>query len=144
MTVAAPQSAAAAGLPAAVRETLAQRFPAAAAAPVRWQAETATRLDTGSWLRRTAVHAAVIGDRLVAVAPGDRPVVRHWPLATVAKAVYNHVTGEVVLPPGRDDAAASFTLALDPLVARSLLVLAGAPSAPLPPPSPSAGIQTHA
>jgi hypothetical protein len=142
MTVAAPQSAAAAGLPAAVRKALAARFPAAAAAPVRWQAETATRLDTGSWLRRTAVHAAVIGDRLVAVAPGDRPVIRHWPLAAVAKAVYNHVTGELVLPPARDDAAKPFSLALDPLVARGLLALAGAP--PVAHPSPSPGIQTHA
>ena len=145
MTVAASQSpAAVTGLPAAVRETLAARFPSAAAAPVRWQAETATRLDTGSWLRRTSVHAAVIGDRLVAIAPGDRPVLRHWPLAAVAKAVYNHVTGELALPPGRDDRAAAFTLALDPLVARSLLVLAGSPSAPAPPPTPSPGTPTHA
>ena len=131
MTAAAMQSAnAAAGLPADVQATLVARFPAAAALPVRWHLETATRLDTGSWLRRSAVHAAVIGDRLVAVAPGPRPVVRHWPLAAVGNAVYNHVTGELVLPPGRDRREPAFPLALDPLVARSLLASASPPETP--------------
>jgi hypothetical protein len=121
-------------LPADVRDVLVARFPAAAALPVRWQVETATRLDTGSWLRRAPVHAAVIGDRFVAVAPGPRPVVRHWPLAAVGKAVYNHVMGELVLPPGQSGLEPAFPLALDPLVARSLLALA----------SPSAGTHSHA
>ena len=133
----------AADLPVAVRDTLAARFPAAAAAPVRWQAETATRLDTGSWLRRSAVHAAVIGDRLVAVAPGERPVIRHWPLATVARAVYNHVTGELVLRQDSDATATPFTLAIDPFAARTLRSLAGHPCAsPLSPPPP--GTTNHA
>jgi len=135
MTVVAPEPAAAAGLPTAVRETLAARFPAAAAAPVRWQAETATRLDTGSWLRRTAVHAAVIGDRLVAVAPGDRPVIRHWPLAAVAKAVYNHVTGELAFPPVKSGPSVP-TLRIDPFLARSLFDLL--PSTSVPGASPRA------
>ena len=125
MTAAAPQSTtASAGLPADVRKTLSARFPAAAAAPVHWQAESATRLDTGSWLCRAAVHAAVIGDRLVVVAPGPRPLIRHWPLAAVAKAVYNHVTGQLVLPPGRSAFEPTFAVALDPFLARSLLAVA--------------------
>ena len=124
MTATTPESAATPGLPADVRITLATRFPAAAAAPVRWQAKTTTRLDTGSWLRPAPVHAALIGDRLVAVAPGPRPVIRHWPLAAVGKAVYNHVTGELVLPPGRNHTSPPFQLALDPLAARALVALA--------------------
>jgi len=128
MTATTPSLAGAAGLPAAVRSTLASQFPAAAAAPVRWQAETATRLDTGSWLRPAPLHAALIGDRLVAVAPGPRPVIRHWPLSAVGKAVYNHVTGELVLPPGRGNTSPPFQLALDPLAARALVALAVSPS----------------
>ncbi len=143
---ASPESAAATSLPAHVHDTLAARFPAAAAAPVRWQAESATRLDTGSWLRRAAVHLAVIGDRLVVIAPGPRPVMRHWPLAAVENAVYNHVTGELVLPLGRRDAEPTFAIALDPLRARSLLALATAasPLSACPSETPSAGTPSHA
>lgn len=131
-------------LPADVRNVLAARFPAAAGLPVRWQVETATRLDTGAWLRRGHVHAAVIGDRLVAVAPGPRPVVRHWPLAAVGKAVYNHVTGQLVLPPGRNGSEPVFPLALDPLVARSLLAVAHSPASASLSGIPSAGTPPHA
>jgi hypothetical protein len=96
-------------------------------------------VDAGSWLARVPLHAIVCGDRLVLVAAGPRPVVVDLPLEALARAVYNHVTGEIVFPrpTGRVPVP---PLRLDPLVARGLLALAPPPTNPI---SPS-GTLSHA
>jgi hypothetical protein len=115
---------AAAPLPADVRKALLAHDPSwPAEAAVRWSAKTGTARDTGSWLRRAPVFAAVVGDRFALVAAGPRPFVRVLPAAALGRAVYNHVTGELAFPAVATGAAIP-SLKLDPLLARSLLDLA--------------------
>jgi hypothetical protein len=111
----------------------------AAAATIRWHARTATMVDTGSWFARAPVHVLVGTDRLVLAATGPRPVVVELPLQALGRAVYNHVTGEIVFPRTAVSAPAP-PLRLDPLVARELLAFAPSPTTPLPP----SGTQSHA
>lgn len=121
-------------MPAEVRHLLEARLPAVAG-DVRWHARSGTLLDTGSWVARAAVHAAVCGDRLALVAAGPRPYVLDLPIAALSSAVYNHVTGELSFPHA-SVAAAVPPVRLDPLLARSLVALAPAstsPTAPIPP-----------
>jgi hypothetical protein len=128
----------AAAVPPAVLRLLEARAPAAAAR-IRWHAETGSVVDTGSWFTRAPLHVLVAADRLVLVAPGPRPLVVELPLQALGRAIYNHVTGEIVFPrmPGH---APVPPLGLDPLVARDLLAFAPAPTDPLP----LSGTQSHA
>jgi|688.fasta_scaffold09435_2 hypothetical protein len=122
-------------LPAPVRDLLAAHGLGDAA--VRFATPSATRVDTGGWLRGGQVWAAVVGERFVLVATGPRPLLIRLPLSALSRAVYNHVTGELGFPPvpsGSDIPPVQ----LDPLVARALLSLA---AAPLP---TSPGIPIHA
>lgn len=125
-------------LPAAIRDLLAAR--GLGAAPVRFAAPTATRLDTGGWLRGGQVWAAVVGERFVIAAAGSRPVLIQLPVGALARAVYNHVTGElgfspVSALPTAPSGSAIPPVRLDPLVARALQSLA-TPSASTSPGKP--------
>lgn len=119
MPDATTSGAAGAALPAAVRALVAG---VAGPVPIRLALASGTTVDTGSWVRRATVHVVVLDDEVVFVAGGPRPFVRRMPRAGLSAAVYNHVTGQVVLPesglPG---------IALDPLEARDLLRLAALP-----------------
>jgi hypothetical protein len=106
-------------------------------ADLRFLARSATAVDTGRWLRSERIWAAVAGDRLVLVAPGPRPFRRVLPASALTKARFNHVTGGLVFPAAGGEAGLAGgipPLALDPLVARSLISLDGFP----PPPPPGA------
>ncbi|MFM8291650.1 MAG: hypothetical protein ACKOC4_08105 [Planctomycetia bacterium] len=108
-------------LSAAIRGLLEDR--GLAATPVRFAAASATRVDTGGWLTGEPLWVAVVEDRLVLAAAGNKPYLLDLPISALAQAVYNHVTGAVVFRPGpaqRDIPP----LRLDPLVARTLLTLA--------------------
>lgn len=120
-------------LPAAVRDLLAAHGLGDAA--VRFAAPSATRLDTGRWLRGGQVWAAVVGDALVLAAPGPRPKLIRLPLNALSRAVYNHVTGELGFPPVRSGSSIP-PIRLDPLLARALVALAHT-SAPTSPGNPS-------
>lgn len=122
-------------LPAAVRDILAVN--GLGDAPIRFAAQTGTRLDTGSWLHGGQVWAAVVGERFVLAAAGPRPLLIQLPVAALSRAVYNHVTGELAFPPipafpPVPSGAAIPPVRLDPLVARSLVSLA-TPSIPSSP-----------
>jgi hypothetical protein len=134
MTTSCATEASAEGVPAEVHDVLRGRLPAVAG-DVRWHARTGTLLDTGSWLVRTPLHLLVCGDRLVMVALGPRPSLVDLPVATLSRAVYNHVTGELSFP-HLDGGPPLPAVRLDPLLARSLLVFA--------PSSSSSGIPSHA
>lgn len=128
-----------AALPAAVRDLLAAH--GLGAAPVRFAAPSATRIDTGGWLRGGQVWAAVVGDSFVLAAAGPRPALVQLPRAALSRAVYNHVTGELAFPPvpAGPSAAAGADIPpvrLDPLLARALVAFA-APSTPTSPGTPS-------
>jgi hypothetical protein len=112
-------------MPADVRQLLEARLPAVAG-DVRWHARSGTLLDTGSWVARAAVHAAVCGDRLVLIAAGPRPFVLDLPVAALSSAVYNFVTGELSFPHASAVPAVP-PVRLDSLVARSLVALAPRP-----------------
>jgi len=108
-------------LPAAVRMLLERH--GLADLPVRAAARSATRVDTGRWFSGERVWVALVGDRLLLLAPGPRPLVQLLPAGAAVRAGYNHVTGGLALPAG---AAAGPprelpAVRLDPLVARSLL-----------------------
>lgn len=120
-------------LPAAIRDLLAARGLGDAA--VRFAAPTSTRLDTGGWLRSGQAWVAVVGDRFVIAAAGPRPVVIQLPAGALARAVYNHVTGELAFPPVPTGTGIP-PVRLDPLVARALQSLA-TPSASTSPGNPS-------
>jgi hypothetical protein len=132
-------------LPAAIRDLFAAR--GLGDAPVRFAEPTSTRLDTGGWLRGGQVWAAIVGDRFVLAAAGPRPLLIQLPVAALSRAVYNHVTGELALPPisafprvpaspPGPSGAAIPPVRLDPLVARSLVSLATPPT-PSSPGNPS-------
>jgi hypothetical protein len=132
----------AAAVPPAVLRLVEARAPAVAAQTVgqiRWHARSETEVDTGSWFARAPLHAIVAADRLVLVATGPRPVVVELPLQALGRAIYNHVTGELVFPrmPGQPPVP---PLGLDPLVARDLLAFAPAQTDPTPP----SGTPSHA
>jgi hypothetical protein len=120
-------------LPAAVRDLLAAH--GLGDAPVRFAAPSATRLDTGGWLRGGQVWAAVVGDSFVLAAPGPRPELIRLPLTALSRAVYNHVTGELGFPPVRSGPSIP-AIRLDPLLARALTALAHR-STPTSPGNPS-------
>jgi hypothetical protein len=120
-------------LPAAVRDLLAAH--GLGDAPVQFAAPSATRIDTGGWLRGGQVWAAVVGKSFVLAAAGPRPSLIQLPRAALSRAVYNHVTGELGFPPvpsGPDIPP----VRLDPLLARALVALAS-PSTPTSPGTPS-------
>jgi hypothetical protein len=104
--------------------------------PVRFAAPSATRIDTGGWLRGGQVWAAVVGDRFVLTASGPRPMLIRLPLTALSRAVYNYVTGELGFPPVPPSATPMPPVRLDPFLARSLLAFA-CPSAPTSPGTPS-------
>jgi hypothetical protein len=126
-------SGAPATLPAAVRDLLAAH--GLGAASVRFAAPSATRIDTGSWLRGGQVWAAVVGKSFVLAAAGPRPSLIQLPVAALSRAVYNHVTGELGFPPVPSGSNIP-PVRLDPLVARELVSLA-TPSASSSPGTPS-------
>jgi hypothetical protein len=128
----------AAAVPPAVLRLLEARSPAAAG-QIRWHARSETEVDTGSWFTRAPLHALVGDDQLVLAATGPRPLVLELPLQALGRAIYNHVTGEIVFPrmPGQPPVP---PLGLDPLVARDLLAFAPAPTDPTPP----SGTPSHA
>ena len=125
-------------LPADVERLLESRLPGAAGA-VRWHAQSGTRLDTGRWLSRAPLHAAVCGDRFALIAAGPRPFVFIAPVAVLSRAIYNHVTGALSFPEAAGSEIAPPVM-LDPLLARSLMSVAAAPTAPIP----SSGTCSHA
>jgi hypothetical protein len=126
-------------LPAAVRDLLAAH--GLGAAPVLFAAPSATRIDTGGWLRGGQVWAAVVGDQFVLAAAGPRPSLIQLPVAALSRAVYNHVTGELAFPPtpavpSVPSGSNISPVRLDPLVARELMSLT-TPSALSSPGTPS-------
>ena len=120
MTFAVQDATATPRLSAAMRALLEAR--GLAAAPVRFAAASATRVDTGGWLKGEPLWVAVVGDRLVLAAAGTKPYLLDLPISALAQAVYNHVTGAVVFRPGPGQRDIP-PLRLDPLVARTLLAL---------------------
>lgn len=120
-------------LPAALRDLLAAH--GLGGLPVRFAAPSATRIDTGGWLRGGQAWAAVVGDRFVLAAAGPRPTLIRLPLTALSHAVYNHVTGELGFPPVPSGASIP-PVRLDPVVARSLLAFPRS-SAPTSPGTPS-------
>jgi hypothetical protein len=120
-------------LPATLRDLLAAH--GLGAAPVRFAAPSATRVDTGGWLRGGQVWAAVVGKSFVLAAAGPRPSLIQLPVAALSHAVYNHVTGELGFPPVPSGSNIP-PVRLDPLVARALVSLA-TPSASSSPGTPS-------
>jgi hypothetical protein len=123
----------AATIPPDVRDLLAGH--GLAPAEVRFAAASATRIDTGGWLRGANLFLAVVGERFVLAAAGPRPLVRVLPLSALARAVYNHVTGELAFPPVKSGPSVP-TLRIDPFLARSLFDLL--PSTSVPGASPRA------
>ena len=99
------------------------------AAKARFAAASATRVDTGGWLRGAPLFLAVVGDRFVLAAAGPRPLVRTLPLSAISRAVYNHVTGELAFPPVKSGPPVP-AVRIDPLLARSLVGLLSPPSDP--------------
>lgn len=114
-------------LPPDVRELLAGH--GLDAADLRFAAASATKVDTGGWLRAAPLFAVVIGERFALAAAGPRPVVRILPLSSLARAVYNHVTGELAFPPVKSGPPVP-AVRIDPLLARSLFGLLSQPSVP--------------
>lgn len=100
--------------------------------PVRWLAETDTRVDTGGWLGGAPLTAAVVGESLVLVADGPRPFARVVPATALRQGVYNHVTGELAFftqapgGPAAEIAPGVHGLRIGPLAARALADLAPA------------------
>jgi hypothetical protein len=130
-------------LPPAVR-----RLIAAEAEPVSWALRSGTTVDTGSWLRRAPLFAAVVGDRFVLAADGPRPFLRTVPVAALQRAVYNHVTGELALPAkaaaAAENAPGVHGLRIDPFAARTLVEIAAARAAtPSPVPARVGATHTH-
>lgn len=58
---------------------------------------TGTRVDAGYWFWNPRACLAIVGNELLAFAPGPRPFVERHPLGSLAGSVYNHVTGELLL-----------------------------------------------
>ena len=83
-------------LPAATRALLER---AAGGDDVLVLVRTATRVDVGLWFRRRRLWVGCLAHAMVFVAPGPAPVAVRAPLAALAKARYNPVTGELALPP---------------------------------------------
>jgi len=61
---------------------------------------THTRVDVGAWGWRGRVTVGLLGDELLLLAPGRRPVVARARRADLAASLYNAVTGELILAPG--------------------------------------------
>jgi len=114
-------------LPPDVRELLAGQ--GLDAADLRFAAASATKVDTGGWLRAAPLFAAVVGERFVLAAAGPRPLVRILPLSALSRAVYNHVTGELAFSPVKSGPPVP-AVRIDPLLARSLFGLLPPPSVP--------------
>ena len=83
-------------LPAATRRLLERT--AGAESLFVW-VRTGTRVDVGLWFRQRRLWVGCLAHDLVFVAPGPTPVAVRAPLAGLAGARYNPVTGELVLPP---------------------------------------------
>ena len=66
---------------------------------------TGTTCDTGRWFHRPRLRLALTPTRLLLYAPGPRPFQVTLPLDSLAGAVYNHVTGQWVLPLPKDSPA---------------------------------------
>lgn len=122
-------------LPAAVRDLLAAH--GLGTAPVRFAAPSATRIDTGGWLRGGQLWAAVVGKSFVLAAAGPRPSLIQLPVAALSRAVYNHVTGELGFPPVPSGSNIP-PVRLDPIVARALVSLATPSSSTSPGTPPDA------
>jgi hypothetical protein len=80
---------------------------------------TASRADTGGWLRRHRLWALLPPGELLLLAPGRRPVVLRIAMRKLIDSVYNHVTGELVLAPA--DGLAVKALRLRPVEAYQIL-----------------------
>ena len=81
---------------------------------------TGTRVDVGDWFRQARLWIAALPGELVLFAGGKRPFVERIPGDRVSSCVYNHVTGELVLPAASPLAR---QLRLSPLEASRLLKL---------------------
>ena len=60
---------------------------------------TATRIDTGRWLRRSAVWLCVTDQKLVVLAVSRRTYCESIDLQDCAASHYNHTTGQLVIEP---------------------------------------------
>ena len=60
---------------------------------------TATRIDTGRWLRRSPLWLCATADELITLAVSRRRYLARIPLAECHASYYNHATGELVIEP---------------------------------------------
>ena len=63
---------------------------------------TRTKADVGEWFRNGRVWACATATDLVLLAAGRIPFVQRTPFGRLQESVYNHITGELVLAPGRE------------------------------------------
>ena len=85
-----------------------------------------TRVDAGSWLRRSPVWLCITADRVVVLVAGRRQHVASVARGSCAGSRYDHATGEVVLEPG--DPLRFNRLAFSPREALRILHLLGSPT----------------
>lgn len=60
---------------------------------------TGTRVDTGRWLRRSALWLCLTDDRLMMLAASRRAYCQSMPLTDAADSWYCHTTGQLVIEP---------------------------------------------
>lgn len=60
---------------------------------------TATRVDTGRWLRASPLWLNLTADQVVLIAASRRACVERAPIDTCAESWYCHITGQLVLHP---------------------------------------------
>jgi len=82
-------------------------------------ARTGTTVDVGRWLRRGRVWVAALGEALVLVAGGPRPLAERIDYDRLGESRYNHVTGQLALAPAALEGAGG--LAFPPIEAYQVL-----------------------
>jgi len=111
-------------LPAPARELLRESLGADGEPAVCLRSDT--RVDAGSWLRRSPVWLCITPDRVTVLVAGRRRHVARVARSSCAGSRYDHATGEVVLEPG--DPLRFYRLAFPPRQALEVLRLLNAPT----------------